>query len=104
MLAQVSAINQILIEDFDRDGNLDAVIAGNLHWTEVETPRNDAGLGLLLKGNGKGVLFEPVRGFRSGLYLPGDVKDMAKIKVGNNHYIVAARNDDYLKWVGIKNN
>jgi hypothetical protein len=36
------------------------------------------------------------------LYLPGDVKDLAKIKVGNSHYIVAARNDDYLKWVKIK--
>ena len=52
--AQLSSINQILVDDFDRDGNLDALVAGNLYWSEVETPRNDAGTGLLLKGNGKG--------------------------------------------------
>jgi len=34
-LAQVSSINQILIEDFDKDSNLDIVVAGNLYGSET---------------------------------------------------------------------
>ena len=48
--AQFSSINQILVDDYDNDGNLDALIAGNLYVSEVETPRNDASHGLFLKG------------------------------------------------------
>ena len=52
--AQLSTVNDILIEDVDNDGNDDLILAGNLYASEVETPRADAGLGLWLKGNGKG--------------------------------------------------
>lgn len=100
-LAQLSAINQILVEDYDADGNLDALIAGNLHSSEVETPRNDASNGLLLKGNGKGG-FEPIPGYDSGFYAPGDVKDMTKIRVGNEYYILAVRNSAQVKWIKVE--
>ena len=43
----------MLIEDFNQDGNLDILVAGNLYTAEVETPRNDAGIGLVLLGDGK---------------------------------------------------
>jgi len=100
--AQLSSINQILVDDYDKDGNLDAVIAGNLYVSEVETPRNDAGYGLFLKGNGnKG--FEAIPAIESGLYIPGDVKDMALIAFKNRRYILAAKNDDTLQLVSIKN-
>ena len=100
-LAQVSNINQILIKDFDHDAKLDAVIAGNLFNFEVETPRNDAGIGLLLKGDGKGH-FKPVKGDKSGLYAPGNVKDMAIIRIQNKKYIIFAKNNDYLQFVKIQ--
>ncbi|MBL4879732.1 MAG: VCBS repeat-containing protein, partial [Oleispira sp.] len=41
--AQLSSINEILIDDYDKDGFLDLLIAGNLYASEAETPRNDAG-------------------------------------------------------------
>lgn len=97
-LAQISSINQILVDDYDNDGHLDALIAGNLFVSEVETPRNDAGYGLLLKGNGKGS-FKPVPVTESGFFVPGDVKDMATIKVGAKTYIIAAKNNDYLQFI-----
>ncbi|OYX23547.1 MAG: hypothetical protein B7Z06_10105, partial [Flavobacteriales bacterium 32-35-8] len=97
-LAQISSINQILIDDYDKDGHLDALIAGNLYASEVETPRNDAGYGLLLKGNGKGN-FNAVPVTKSGFFVPGDVKDMATIKVGLKSYIIAAKNNDYLQFI-----
>ena len=98
--AQLSSVNQILIRDFDGDSNLDVVIAGNLFGAEVETPRNDASIGLFLKGNGEGS-FNPIPGYLSGLYLPGDIKDMSLINVNDQLYIVAAKNDDYVQWVRV---
>ena len=72
-LAQVSSINAILSDDYDGDGHLDLLIAGNLYPAEIETPRNDAGIGLLLTGDGKGN-FSPMAAESSGVSLPYDVK------------------------------
>lgn len=99
--AQISNINQILVDDYDKDGNLDALIAGNLYASEVETPRADAGIGLLLKGDGKGH-FQPVEARNSGFFVPGDVKDMARVKTPKGDYIVVAKNNDYLQLVKLK--
>ena len=99
-LAQLSSINQILADDFDKDGHLDIVVGGNLYNSEVETPRNDAGYGLFLKGDGKGI-FEPILGYDSGLFTPGDVKDLEIIYIQGKKYIVVAKNDDYLQFVKI---
>lgn len=100
-LAQISSINQILVDDYDADGNLDVLIAGNLFVSEVETPRNDAGYGLFLKGDGKGG-FKSVPVTQSGFFVPGDVKDLSSIKVGNKKYIIAAKNNDYLQFIEYK--
>ncbi|MBU3821949.1 VCBS repeat-containing protein [Flavobacteriaceae bacterium XHP0103] len=100
-LAQISSINQILVDDYDADGNLDVLIAGNLFVSEVETPRNDAGYGLFLKGNGKGG-FKSVPVTESGFFVPGDVKDLSSIKVGDKKYIIAAKNNDYLQFIEYK--
>lgn len=97
-IAQISSINQILIDDFDNDSHLDAIIAGNLHSSEVETPRNDASNGLFLKGDGNGN-FEPIPSSKSGLYAPGDIKDMVKITIKENNYLLLAKNSDKLQLV-----
>ena len=99
-MSQVSSINQILIRDFNDDTFLDVVIAGNLYDSEVETPRNDAGIGLYLEGNGKGQ-FKAITPVESGLYIPGDTKDMSLINIKNKQYILAAKNDDYIQFVEI---
>ncbi|WP_282080092.1 VCBS repeat-containing protein [Aquimarina algiphila] len=99
--AQVSNINQILVDDYDGDGNLDALIAGNLFSSEVETPRNDAGNGLFLKGDGNGN-FISVNTKKSGFYVPGDVKDMGVVKVKDESYIVVAKNEDRMQYVKIR--
>ena len=52
--AQISSINSILSDDYNKDGHLDILIAGNLYTAEIETPRNDGGIGLLLYGDSKG--------------------------------------------------
>nr|WP_298791583.1 VCBS repeat-containing protein [uncultured Allomuricauda sp.] len=99
-VAQLSSINQITIRDFDNDQNLDALIVGNLYNSEVETPRNDASHGLLLKGVGNGS-FVPIPAKISGFYAPGDVKDMKTMKIAEKEYLVVAKNSDALQFVKI---
>ncbi len=68
--------------------NLDLILVGNLYVSEVETPRNDASNGLFLKGDGKGG-FKAFTSLKSGLYAPGDVKDMAKLSIGGKeHFLI----------------
>ncbi len=96
-LAQLSSVNSIIINDFNSDNNLDLIISGNLYTSEVETPRNDANLGLYLVGNGKGE-FKPISSSESGLYIDGDIKESVLIKsaTGSNR-ILSVANDSYLK-------
>ena len=100
--AQFSSIHQILVNDYDNDGKLDAIIAGNLHNSEVETPRNDASHGLFLKGKGDGT-FSPVPVLKSGFYASGDVKDMSEIMVNQERHIIIAKNNDKVQYLKLKN-
>ena len=93
--AQISSVNDMLLDDFDGDGFKDILLAGNLFTSEIETTRNDAGIGLLLKGNGKGN-FEPVPALQSGFYLPYDVKKLALLKTSKGDMIISANNNDIL--------
>lgn len=88
-LVQISSINDILIKDFDEDGHLDLLVAGNLYGSEVETPRNDASIGLLLRGDGKGN-FEAVPSTRSGVRIIGEVRHLLPFENG----VLVGRNDD----------
>lgn len=95
-LAQVSSVNSILVNDYDLDGNKDLLLVGNLYTSEIETPRNDAGTGLLLLGNGKGE-FLPKSISESGFYAPHDAKEMKVIQVGLQEIILVANNNDFLQ-------
>lgn len=79
--AQISTINDFIFDDVDKDGLLDIILAGNLYVAEVETPRSDAGIGLLLKNKGD-LNFEAVNVLESGVFLPYDVKQLELIKLG----------------------
>ena len=84
------------IDDFNNDNNLDVLIAGNLYSVETNFPRNDAGYGLLLEGDGHGH-FNPVDRAKSGFYVPYDVKSMASINTNNGKYILVGCNNDFLR-------
>lgn len=97
--AQMSALNDLLVQDVNGDGHLDVFAAGNLFASEVETPRNDAGVGVLLLGNGKGG-FEAVPAHESGIYLPQDIKQLALVRMdGGETRILAAPNNDALRLI-----
>jgi hypothetical protein len=92
---QLSSINGIVSEDFNKDGNLDLIVGGNMFNAEVETPRNDAGYGSLLLGNGQGD-FHPVPFEKSGINIPYDTKDIKKIRGKDGVIIIAANNNNCL--------
>jgi hypothetical protein len=95
--AQLSTVNGIVSTDINHDGNLDLVLAGNMHNAEVETKRHDASIGTVLLGNGKGG-FHPVSYNQSGFAAMGDVKDLVLIKdEGLQPMILAAGNDKALQ-------
>jgi hypothetical protein len=98
--AQFSNINALVAQDFDKDGNLDVVLGGNLYNAEVETPRNDASYGLWLKGDGKGN-FTPQKPRSSGLVMIGDVRNIKPIEVGNHTHLLVAKNNQALQEIKI---
>ncbi len=89
--AQFSAVNSILSADYDGDGNRDLLISGNFFPYRVQTGRSDAGIGQLLKGDGKGN-FKPVDWQKSGFVTTGDVRDMKELNGNLKHsYIIISK-------------
>jgi len=73
--AQIAPLFGLAVADFDGDGYLDVACATNFFSAEPETGRFDGGLGLLLRGDGSGLL--PVPALEAGLALSGDQKGAA---------------------------
>ncbi len=74
--AQFAPAFYVGVADFDGDGHEDVFLAQNFFLTELETPRYDAGRGLLLVGRGDGTL-APVPGQVSGITVYGDQRGAA---------------------------
>jgi len=88
-MAQLSALNGMIADDFDGDGNLDVAINTNDFGTDLTSGRYDALNGLLLKGDGKGG-FTPQSILESGIFIPGDGKALIKLRDKNGKYLLAA--------------
>ena len=102
--AQLSSINGMVIDDFNNDGNLDILAAGNIFNMEVVTPRNDGGIGVFLKGDGKGS-FEAIPSRLSGFFVPKDVKSLSLIHLNNadkDKAVIVGNNNEKLQIFKIK--
>jgi len=94
--AQFSSVNEALTNDYNKDGITDILLVGNMHQVEIETPRNDAGIGALLIGTEDGNYeFSPIN--KSGFFTPGDAKRMIEIETKNGLLILVANNNDILQ-------
>ncbi len=95
--AQFSIINSILTGDFNKDGNLDMILAGNFFGNRIKFGEYDANKGLLLTGDGKGK-FTSVSDTISGFHVKGEVRDIADIRPGSgNNILVFALNNDSVR-------
>lgn len=77
-LAQISPIFGLIALDFDGDGSTDLCCVQNSYAPISEVSRFDGGLGLLLRGDGKGH-FAPVPPAESALIVTGDAKAMVAL-------------------------
>lgn len=74
--AQLAPAFGIVVADFDGDGHEDVFLAQNFSPTALETPRFDAGAGLLLLGDGRGG-FRALSVNQSGIAILGDGRGAA---------------------------
>jgi hypothetical protein len=91
--AQLAPVYGILARDVDGDGRTDVLLAGNFDGVKPEIGRMAAGHGLLLRGNGTGE-FTPVEGLHSGFVVPGQARDIERVRTRRGDLYVVTRNND----------
>ena len=93
---QVSPINDLLIDDFDQDGQLDILAVGNDLSAESNYGQFDALTGLFIKTNGTD--FDIIQSRESGFKVTGQSKHLIQlIDHQGRTLILATQNDDALK-------
>jgi hypothetical protein len=95
--AQFAPVYASVARDFDGDGKIDLLLAGNFFGVTPVRGRYDASYGLLLHGAGDGQ-FTPVDMEQSRLLIEGQVRHMRELRAANGErLIVVARNDTTLQ-------
>ena len=91
--AQLAPVYGIVARDVDRDGHVDLLLGGNFDGFSPEIGRMSSSDGLFLRGMGKGK-FTPLLAVESGLRLPGQTRDIERIRTARGELYLAARNND----------
>ena len=86
-------VNGIVVDDLQKNGHKDILLAGNFYPFRVQFGPLDAGIGVVLKGSGKGDLAS--LGYaETGLKIDGDVRNLIKVNGANgNYWLIAAKSD-----------
>ncbi|HEV8355980.1 MAG TPA: FG-GAP-like repeat-containing protein [Gemmatimonadales bacterium] len=91
--AQFAPIRAVLAEDFDGDGKVDLLVAGDFYGAPPMLGRYDAGYGLLLRGDGAG-RFEAVDLEADNLVIEGQARHLGIVRrAGGERVILVARNN-----------
>jgi hypothetical protein len=90
--AQFSSIQSVLCQDFNKDGKIDILTAGNSTHFIPMFGRLDANKSTLFLNQGKGQ-FSFVPNAKSGMYLKGEVKQLLSLKMKNKAGILALINN-----------
>jgi hypothetical protein len=99
--AQISSVSGILTEDFNQDGFVDILLAGNFYPYRTQFGQSDSSIGLLLLGDGKGK-WKPVPWDQSGFFAPGDVRNMTFVKGEHDRkFILVARNNEKMSLISV---
>jgi hypothetical protein len=92
--AQLAPIYGIQPGDFNRDGSLDIILAGNFFGMRIKFGRYDSNRGLLLLGDGYGH-FREVPNSKSGLNIRGEVRDIKLVDTfSDRHLVIFSLNND----------
>ena len=91
--AQISPVYGILATDVDGDGKPDLLMAGNFDGVKPQIGMLSAGFGVYLRGDGNGH-FTPVRELESGFFVPGQARDIQRLRTRSGIIYVVSRNND----------
>ena len=91
--AQIAPVYGMLAGDFDRDGKLDLLLAGNFAGVQPWIGRMSASYGLFLRADGRGD-FTAVRALESGFVAPGQARDIKRLRTRRGDLYIVARNND----------
>ena len=94
--AQFSPVYSILATDINNDGIKDLFLGGNFYGLKPEVGRYDANYGVTLLGS-KAHQFGYMPPKESGLFITGEVRDVALVKTPGGADIVMARNNNSLQ-------
>lgn len=95
--AQFAPVHAIVARDFDGDGKLDLLLAGNFSRVPPVQGRYDASYGVLLRGTGD-CQFVAVDLTESKLLLDGDIKHLVMVRSARDGtLLIAARNNQSLQ-------
>jgi hypothetical protein len=91
--AQLAPVYGLLATDVDRDGRMDLLLAGNFDGFKPEIGRMASSDGLLLHAGAAGA-FTAVRSAESGFRVPGQTRDIQRVRTATGELILVARNND----------
>jgi hypothetical protein len=94
--AQMTIVNGMLPSTIEGSRDPGLIIAGDFYPFRAQMGPLDAGIGLVLKGDGKGA-FTPVPYASSGLCIRGDVRALIRVNGRKGSVIVAATNNGPLQ-------
>ena len=92
--AQISTINNILVMDINKDGNLDLITTGNNFSYKTQYTRQDASYGDVYFGNGLGKFtWQPSK--QTGFFVKGQINDMVTLNENQKEmFILVGSNND----------
>jgi hypothetical protein len=93
-MLQFSSVNAIRYLDLNGDGYTDLILGGNEFGFLPQFGRLDASFGNVLVNDGKGNLRCPDMG-QTGLYVPGQTRDIALIKKNGKTAVLFLVNDEF---------
>ncbi|MEO7962519.1 MAG: VCBS repeat-containing protein, partial [Gemmatimonadaceae bacterium] len=91
--AQIAPVYGIVARDMDGDGKIDLLLAGNFDGFKPDIGRASESHGLMLRGDGSGK-FIPVESTASGVVVPGQSREIQRVRTRAGDMIVVARNND----------
>ena len=86
-IAQAAPVFGIVVHDVNQDGHVDAILTGNFYPNEVNMGREDASVGVVLLGDGRGH-FRPLSPAESGLLIRGDARSSVLLTGKNKEKIL----------------
>ncbi len=99
--AQFSPIYAMALLDYNGDGNMDLIVAGNQSAIRIRMGVIDANFGQLFEGDGKGN-FKYVPQSSSGFRLTGDSKSLQVMKVKDETYVLIGINNEGIRAYKLK--